>query len=62
MRGQLTPAIVFITLLFSVGCNASLPTDPPPGFLEELRDIEELQTRFNQDDGAIRLVLLLSPT
>lgn len=30
--------------------------------LAELNNVEELRTRFNQDKGATRLVLLLSPT
>jgi hypothetical protein len=28
----------------------------------ELRSVEELQKRFNEDEGSIRIVLLLSPT
>jgi hypothetical protein len=30
--------------------------------LTELNNIQELQTRFNQDSGKVRLLLLLSPT
>jgi hypothetical protein len=33
-----------------------------PTAISELHDIAALQARFNQDDGVIRLVLLLSPT
>jgi hypothetical protein len=30
--------------------------------LTELNNIQDLQTRFNQDSGKVRVLLLLSPT
>ena len=62
MRGQLTYAIALITILFSIGCNTPQATNPLSDSLEDLQDIGELRTLFNQDEEAIRLVLLLSPT
>jgi hypothetical protein len=35
---------------------------PGRGTLSDLGDVEELKDRFNRDAGAIRVVLLLSPT
>ena len=32
------------------------------GSISDLQDVEQLRTMFSQDDGEIRLVLLLSPT
>jgi hypothetical protein len=29
---------------------------------KELRSVEDLRKRFNQDEGSIRIILLLSPT
>jgi hypothetical protein len=37
-------------------------TATAPTAISELHNIASLQARFNQDDGVIRLVLLLSPT
>jgi hypothetical protein len=34
----------------------------PAAALAEIRDATDLQTRFNQDRGKTRLVLLVSPT
>lgn len=35
---------------------------PGPGTLSDLGQLEELKDQFNRDAGAIRIVLLLSPT
>ena len=35
---------------------------PALGSISDLQDVEQLRTMFGQDDGEIRLVLLLSPT
>ncbi|MGH9837589.1 MAG: hypothetical protein ACREEM_02270 [Blastocatellia bacterium] len=43
--------------------NAALPDATlPDAALKDLQNLEELRTRFNQDKGAPRLILLLSPT
>ncbi len=36
--------------------------EPARGSISDLQDVEQLRTLFGQDDGEIRLVLLLSPT
>lgn len=42
---------------------ASPPASPPPGVtMTDLQGIDDLQTQFNTDQGATRLILLLSPT
>ena len=38
------------------------PGTPARGSISDLQDVEQLRTLFGQDDGEIRLVLLLSPT
>jgi hypothetical protein len=40
------------------GSTANQPSTP----LEDLQDLTQLQTMFNQDEGKTRLILLLSPT
>ena len=62
IRTRLPLLIALVTSLLVLGCSASLPTDIPSTSLKDLQDIDELRELFNQDDGAIRLVLLLSPT
>ena len=37
-------------------------TATAPTAISDLHDIAALQAQFNQDDGVIRLILLLSPT
>lgn len=38
------------------------PEKPSPSVLTDLHSLDELKTRFNDDTGVPRLVLLLSPT
>jgi hypothetical protein len=48
-------------------CASCVPFQTPSqggtgSTLTDLRSIDDLQTRFNQDSGAPRLILVLSPT
>jgi hypothetical protein len=46
-----------------VGLKVIGPVKAPPGVeLGDLHSVEELKTKFNSDEGATRLVLILSPT
>jgi len=52
-------------LVFAVAAIAAVIGSIKPGSnvsLTELNNIQDLQTRFNQDSGNVRLLLLLSPT
>lgn len=54
-----------IGLVFAVAAIAAVIGSIKPGSnvsLTELNNIQDLQTRFNQDSGNVRLLLLLSPT
>jgi hypothetical protein len=53
-------AVVVVAAIIA-GVIGSLKPDPGVT-LTDLRSIEELQARFNQDKGSPRLLLLLSPT
>jgi hypothetical protein len=66
-------AICFgLTLLLAVvitGCGQIVGAPSPPNqpatgamSLTELHNLSDLQTRFNQDAGKSRLLLLVSPT
>ncbi len=54
--------VALLASLFLAGCGASTVLEQSRGSISDLRDMEQLRTSFNQDDGEIRLVLLLSPT
>ena len=55
--------LVVVGALLAAGCTATAATDGSSGgTLSDLQDIEQVRTMFNQDEGAVRLVLLLSAT
>lgn len=62
MQRVLAVAVVLAATLVLTSCGASVVTESSRVSLGDLQNIEELQTAFNQDDGDIRVVLLLSPT
>jgi hypothetical protein len=55
-----------ILALFEFGCEqssrAKSGASAPDATLRDLQSLEELQKLFNEDKGAPRLILLLSPT
>jgi hypothetical protein len=54
-----------IVLVFVVAAIAAVIGSIKPSSnvtLTELNNLQELQTRFNQDSGKVRVLLLLSPT
>ncbi len=55
-------AFLMVVAFLAVSCSGPVATQRSSGSLTDLQDVEELRTLFNQDDGNIRLVLLLSPT
>ena len=69
----ITAALVTVILLTACGTSAVGEPDlgavsdrdveqPAFGTISDLQDVEQLRSMFGQDDGEIRLVLLLSPT
>ena len=64
MLSKNTLAVIFamVAAFLAVSCSGPVATRPPSGPLTDLQDVEDLRASFNQDDGSIRLVLLLSPT
>ena len=54
-------AIVLILGVAQILADQVIP-DVPGVVLTDLRSIEDLRTRFRQDQGSPRLILLLSPT
>jgi hypothetical protein len=54
---------LLILMLFAAAVLLGLFASPHPGTtLTDLRSVEELRARFNQDRGKPRLILLLAPT
>jgi hypothetical protein len=51
---------LILTIAVILGVLSAYPGPTAP--LTDLKDIEDLRAQFNQDKGAPRLVLLLSPT
>ncbi len=61
-KSTLAVAFLMVVAFLAVSCSGPVATQRLSGPLTDIQDIEELRTLFNQDDGNIRLVLLLSPT
>ena len=61
-KSTLAVAFAMVVAFLAVSCSGPVATQRSSGPLTDLRDVEELRTLFNLDDGNIRLVLLLSPT
>ncbi len=61
-KSTLAVAFFMVVAFLAVSCSGPVATQRSTGSLTDLQDVEELGTLFNQDDGNIRLVLLLSPT
>ena len=62
MQKTLVVTAALVTMLLLVACGKSTVDVSALGSISDLQDVEQLRTMFNQDDGEIRLVLLLSPT
>ncbi len=75
MRKVLVIGAALVTIILLAGCGTSAVGEPALGAvsdqdveqpslgsISDLQDVEQLRTMFGQDDGEIRLVLLLSPT
>ena len=61
MKKVLVITAALATMLLLAACGTSATEDSPLGSISDLQDLEQLRTMFSQDDGEIRLVLLLSP-
>ncbi len=61
-KSTLAVAFLMVVAFLAVSCSGPVATQRSSGPLTDLQNVEELGTLFNQDDGNIRLVLLLSPT
>jgi len=62
MQKPLGVTTALVTMLLLVACGTSTVDVSALGSISDLQDVEQLRTMFSQDDGEIRLVLLLSPT
>jgi hypothetical protein len=56
--------VLLVAGTFTAGYELLVPHHhPPPGVtLTDLTSVHQLQTRFNQDRGEPRLILIFSPT
>ena len=62
-KKALPGAFIMVVAFLAAGCSSGpVDTQQSSGSLTDLQDVDDLRTLFNQDDGNIRLVLLLSPT
>lgn len=56
-------ALLVVGLVLAAGWWLLGPVSPPKGVtLSDLGGVDQLKTRFNEDVGATRLVVILSPT
>ena len=62
MQKVLLVTTALLASIILTSCGASEVTESSRGSLGDLQDTEELRTLFNQDDGEVRVILLLSPT
>ena len=75
MRKFFVITAALVTMILLAACGTSAVGDPALGAvsdqdveqpalgsISDLQDVEHLRSMFGQDDGEIRLVLLLSPT
>jgi hypothetical protein len=55
--------LALLAAVLFLGWRLLGPASPPPGVeLGDLKSVDQLKERFNQDGGVVRLVLILSPT
>ena len=60
---RLVPLVLELALVSSAcGSDAAQGSAAQTSRVVELRNVSELQDRFNEDAGAVRLILLMSPT
>ncbi len=62
MQKVLLATTALLASIILTSCGASVVTESSGGSPGDLQDTEELRTLFNQGDGEIRVILLLSPT
>lgn len=56
------PLILALAMVTSACGSGGTAAVGPPMRVTELESISELRDRFNEDSGAVRLILLMSPT
>lgn len=65
LRGAVLVAAAVCAALGLAACQSDSDEEAPARAavtLSDLREIEQLRTRFNEDEGEPRLILILSPT
>lgn len=60
--GLIVFGLIAVVLLVAKYVSDRVTPDVPGVVLSDIDTIEDLRSRFNQDQGAPRLILLLSPT
>ena len=56
---EVSALALILAILLAMSSASRAAADPT---LHDLQDVEAFRARFNQDAGAMRVVLLLSPT